>query len=66
MVHGLSCSVVCGILQIRDRTHVLHSGAKIFVQKGLDHFVSSVNDGKRKIRFKKGSLEISSNIDKRY
>lgn len=38
---------------------------RIFVQKGLDHFVSSVNDGKRKIRFRKGSLEIFSNVDKR-
>ena len=34
-------------------------------QKGFGHFVNSVNVGKRKIRFRRGSLEISSNVDKR-
>lgn len=35
----------------------------IFVQKRIDNFVNSMNDGKIKIRFRKGSVEISSNVD---
>lgn len=38
--------------------------ARIFVQKGLYHLVSSVI-GKRKVRFRKGNLEISRNAEKR-
>lgn len=37
-----------------------------FEQKIPDHLVNSVNDGKRERRFGKGSLEIFSNVDKRY
>lgn len=35
----------------------------IFVQKRIDNFVNSMNDGKIKIRY--GSVEISGNVDKR-
>jgi hypothetical protein len=35
-------------------------------QKGSDDFANGVKDGKREIRFKKGNLEVSGNVDKRY
>lgn len=37
----------------------------IFVQKRIDNFVNRMNDVKIKIRFRKGSMEIFSNVEKR-
>lgn len=61
--------MVVGDLECSTRVFELSSvgsGAltRIFVQKGLYQFVSSVI-GKRKVGFRKGNLEISRNVDKR-